>query len=104
MGNYHVVESLNPLRMAILIFTVSYCLKIYGLRSLEIENPSSASSRREPLKMGGTRARFVSGEILALRKNVWFTKLDSKQASAVQSYLEKQQLGHESHGGYEASF
>ena len=48
--------------------------------------------------------RFVSAEIVALKKNIWFVKLDLEQTIAVQDYLQKQQLGYNSQGSYGASF
>lgn len=43
---------------------------------------------------------FVSGEILGLRKNIWFVKLDSEQVVDAQEYLEGQQLNRSSELNY----
>lgn len=37
---------------------------------------------------------FISSEIISLKRNVWFVKLDSGQTAKVEEYLENHQLSH----------
>jgi hypothetical protein len=41
---------------------------------------------------------FISSEIISLRRNVWFIKLDSEQTVKVEEYLENHQLSRYNQG------